>query len=143
MGDSARLQICRPGNVAEGVAIDLPELLGGMGECGSQGGQVVGFAEQVGEGEAEVECAVAEVDDFVIEEDQTAFMHEDVFWAVISVNQCLAAWREFGRRGFAGSRRQRGLAERCRGNTAQAGGTRRNCGLRIQPRIARADPIPR
>jgi len=46
---------------------------------------MVRFAQEVGEREAEIEGRVAEVDDFVIEQDEALAMDKDVLGAVIAM----------------------------------------------------------
>ena len=48
---------------------------------------MVSFAEQVREGEADVEHRIAPVDDLMIEEDEAFVVDEDVLGAVIAVDE--------------------------------------------------------
>jgi len=41
----------------------------------------------VGEGKADVERRIAEMDDFVVEEDQFALVHENIFGAEVAVTR--------------------------------------------------------
>src|SRR3712207_8946594 len=52
---------------------------------------MVCFAQEVGEGEAQVEGRFAEVDDLVVQEHKPSFADEDVLGAVVAVNQGVAA----------------------------------------------------
>ena len=55
--------------------------------------QVMSLAEQVGECEADVEGGVAEVDDFVVQEDQPVVVDEDVLGAVVAMDEAVRVAR--------------------------------------------------
>src|SRR5207248_6288321 len=54
-------------------------------------GEVVRLAEQMGQGKADVESRIAEVEHFMVKQDQFALVHEDVFGAVVAVDETEAA----------------------------------------------------
>src|SRR5579883_128154 len=87
LADRAFLQPLQPGDIAEGVAIVLPEQERSLPEFGAMACHVVRLAEQVGQPKAKVERWIAEVDDLVIEQDQMVVVDEDVLGAVVSVRQ--------------------------------------------------------
>ena len=82
---------CRPRRFPQRFPINAPIFPSGRVEFPAQRRQVVGLAEEVCQGEAQVEGRIAEVDHFVIEQHQAAFVYQDVFGAVIAVHQGDAA----------------------------------------------------
>ena len=56
-----------PGGGGDGRGVGTPENMSGGDETLAMGGHVVGLAQQVGEGKADVEGRIAEMEDFVVE----------------------------------------------------------------------------
>src|SRR5207247_5854359 len=54
------------------------------------GTQIMGFAQQVGQRESQVEGRLSEMNDLVIEQHQPAGMDEDVLGTVVAVNQAIS-----------------------------------------------------
>jgi len=80
-----------PGGGGDGGRVGAPENVGGGDESIAMSGHVMCLAEQVGEGEANVKCGIAEVDHLVVEEDQFSIVDENIFRAVIAVHEAEAA----------------------------------------------------
>src|ERR671916_1001969 len=70
--------------------VSRPVEPGRIGEVFPYAGEVVCFAQEVCEGEAQVEGRVAEVDNLVVEQHEGAFADEDVLRAVVAVDQGVA-----------------------------------------------------
>src|SRR5712671_3116439 len=85
-----------PGGGGDGGGIGRPENVRGRAEPFAIAGNVMGFAEQMGESKANVEGRIAEMNDFVVEEDEFAFVDENIFGAVVAVDEAETA----GERGF-------------------------------------------
>src|ERR1051326_603599 len=78
----AIFQGVRPGHVAQRTVVVGPEMDGGLCKGSAMGGEMVRFAEQMRHCEADVEGGVAEMNYFVIEQDEVSVAHEDVLGAV-------------------------------------------------------------
>src|SRR4051812_40060964 len=56
----------------------------------------MGFAQQVGEREAEVESGITKMDYFVVEQDQPVVMNQHILWAVVAMDERLIDRPGFG-----------------------------------------------
>ena len=62
--------------------------------------QVPRFAEQMRKRKSEVKCWIAPMNDFVVQQHQSAAGDEDILWAVIAVNQASAPRPRRGEQGL-------------------------------------------
>src|SRR5258706_1972604 len=91
MRGGVRVDVAAPGGGGDGGGIRGPENMRGREETLAIAGDVMGFAQQMSEGKADVEGRIAEMNHLVVEQDQFALVDENIFGAVVAVDQAEAA----------------------------------------------------
>src|SRR5688572_30395996 len=90
MAHHAGFKIGRLVEWSDGVEIGSPIQPGRADKTPSLSIQIMGFAQQVGERESQVESRLSEMNHLVIEQHHPAGMDEDVLGTVVAVNQAIS-----------------------------------------------------